>query len=191
MQSVKNMLEILKWVGFILLFLRYSYWVGSSLTLQEEKWKQVLLSQFFEALLLFFIYTQFFGRSIVLPMQPSVWQEVFGFILIIVGVGGAFLAKWELGNAWVYAAAYRVKPKQKLITSGIYALVRHPIYSCFVISYLGALLLAGSLLWVSVLFLFIPFFRQEKREEHMLLKHFGKRYEDYIRKTKMFIPWVF
>jgi protein-S-isoprenylcysteine O-methyltransferase Ste14 len=184
------MLELLKLLGFTFLLLRFFYWVGSSLLLNEKKWKLVLLSQCIEGLLLLFIFSQIVGTIRILPMQSSLQQVCVGLFLVIVGVGSAFLAKRQLGDSWVYAAVYGVKPKQHLVTTGIYAIVRHPIYVSFAISYIGIELLAGSWLWVAFLFLFIPAYLQAKKEEKVLIKHFGETYKKYQQTTKMFIPYL-
>ncbi len=184
------MRELLQVTGFILLFLRFSYWIGLSLTIQEKKWKWVVFSQCAEAFLLFLIATQLFGKKNIFPMHQDIWVVVAGFLLVVIGVVGAFAAKRQLGNLWVYAAASRVTPKQKLVTSGVYKIVRHPIYAGFVVSYVGMELLMGSWLWISFLFFFIPFFLQAKKEETLLVAHFGKKYTDYQLRTKMLIPFV-
>ncbi|HYK08728.1 MAG TPA: isoprenylcysteine carboxylmethyltransferase family protein [Candidatus Eisenbacteria bacterium] len=184
------MFELLQLVGFTFLILRFFYWVGSALLLNEKKWKLVLLSQCIEGLLLLFIFSQIVGTIHILPMQASLLQVYVGLFLVIVGVGSAFLAKRQLGDSWVYAAVYGVKPKQHLVTTGIYAIVRHPIYVSFAIGYIGIELLAGSWLWIAFLFLFIPAYMQGKKEEKILLKHYGEKYKKYQQNTKMLIPYL-
>lgn len=185
------MFSFLKFLGFTLLFLRFSYWIGSSLTVHDTQWKKVLLGQCLEGLLLFFIFTQLFGQVVILPMQHSIWVEIVGLLLVAGSVVGLFLAKRQLGDSWIYASSYKIKTKQQLVTKGIYSLTRHPIYVCFVLSYVGAEVLAGSWLWVSMLFLFIPFYFQAKKEDELLLKHFKQKYLVYRGQTKMFVPWIF
>lgn len=184
------MFDVLKSFGVSFLLLRFCYWVGASLVSSELSWRSVLISQCLEGLLLFFICTQLLGNTLILPMQQSSTVESTGLLLLSFGVSGMFLAKKQLGNAWTYAAAYKRKSNTPLITNGIYAYVRHPIYSCFILSYAGAELLAGSWLWISILFFFIPFYFQAKKEETMLIKYFGKQYKKYQQTTKMFIPFL-
>src|SRR5579872_114018 len=172
------MFEILKFLGFTALFFRYIVWVASSLTTLEKKWGKVLLGQVIEGLLLLFFFHQLFGGKQILPMHSFVAQLV-GFFVTFLGVGIAFLAKKQLGKAWVYASAYRIVPKQELVTTGIYTYIRHPIYTSIALSYIGIELLSGSWLWVSFLFFFVPFYMQAKREEKLLAKHFGKKYKKY------------
>lgn len=183
------MLEILKFLGFSALFFRYIVWVAFSLTTLDKKWGEVIFGQIIEGLLLIFFFHQLFGGKQILPMH-NLFTEFIGFFLIISGVMLAFVAKQQLGDAWVYASVYRIVPKQKLLTTGVYKIVRHPIYTGITLSFVGIELLASSWLWVSMLFFCIPFYIQAKKEEKLLVKHFGKKYKDYQQRTKMLIPWI-
>lgn len=183
------MLEILKVLGFTALFFRYISWIASSLATLDKKWMKVIVGQVVEGILLLFFFHQLFTGKAILPMHSNLFQ-VIGFFLASSGVGIAFLAKHQLGKAWVYASAYRIVPKQQLMTSGIYHFIRHPIYTGIALSYIGIELLVGSWLWVSFVFFFIPFYIQAKKEETLLTKHFGKKYLQYQQRTKMLIPFV-
>lgn len=185
------MRELLQLVGFFLLFLRFAFWVGSSLPILTTKWRQVLVAQATEGVLLVFFYAQLFGNVQILLFPLHVPTLLIGFALVWMGVAGAFSAKKQLGDAWVYAGTYRIVAKQKLTTTGIYGIVRHPLYSSIIVSYVGIEVLAGSWLFVSALFLFIPFYFQAKNEEKLLIAHFGKQYESYRKKTKMLVPGIY
>ncbi len=182
------MLKVLIFLGFLLLSLRFFYWVGSSLFI-EERWKRVLLAQTAEGLFLLFLFAQMFGNVTVLSMGKNDMWNTVGFFLLFVGVCASFAAKHQMASGWVYAAAKSANP-QKLLTFGLFAYVRHPIYSSVVLSYAGAEMLVGSWLWVSALFLFIPFYLQARNEEKILLKHFGLQYQAYQRRVKMLIPFL-
>ena len=82
--------------------------------------------------------------------------------------------------------------KGKLVTDGIYAWVRHPIYSAFFLIVIGAILIRGN--WI--LFFLVPLywlfmtFLMKNTEEKWLLAIFGKTYEDYEGRTNRCIPWI-
>lgn len=185
------MLDALQFFGFFLLFLRFSYWIASSLTLLDRKWLMILFSQFVEAVLLFFIFSQLTGKTHIYPMGYGNILVYVGLVLIIIGVFGALSAKRELGKSWIYAVSYYSGRKQKLVTTGIYSFIRHPIYICIVLSYIGAEVLVGSWLWISFCFLFIPMYIQTKKEEAFLIKQYGEKYRIYQKKTNMFLPGMF
>lgn len=179
--------EILRFVGFSLLVLRSSYWIFMVWEKENPGWK-VFLGELLELFLLLFIFSQVVGLH-VLPMPHVVAISLGGFFLTCGGILLSFLGKYQLGNNWWYAGAKK-KP-QTLVTSGLYAHIRHPIYLGFVLSFVGMELLLGSYLWVSFLVLFIPLYMQAKKEEAMLEKQFGFIYRKYRGETKMVVPGIF
>jgi len=185
------MLEVLKFLGFTLLALRYFYWIGSSFERIQTYTLRVFVGQLIEGILLLFFFQQLFGKEHILLFQPTLSTQLIGFLLVVIGVGIAFLAKQQLGDEWVYASAYIQQKAKRLITTGAYSIVRHPIYTGILVSYLGAELLAGSWIWISMLFFLIPFYVQARKEEKLLLQHFGQKYKKYQSQTKMLIPFIF
>ncbi|HXS14544.1 MAG TPA: isoprenylcysteine carboxylmethyltransferase family protein [Candidatus Saccharimonadales bacterium] len=182
------MLELAKFIVFSLLSIRYFYWVASLLEKNEFSLK-IFISEFVEMGFLLFLLTQYLVWNI-LPMQVPFFITFLGFLLVVVSLSTAFLAKKQLGIYWVPAILKKIVKKQPLLTSGIYAYLRHPIYAGVIFSYVGAEIVAGSWLWVSSLCLLIPIYLQAKKEEKLLTSHFGKQYQEYMKHTKMLIPFV-
>ncbi len=80
----------------------------------------------------------------------------------------------------------------QLITTGMYKNIRHPIYSSLIPGVLGVLLKdVGSLQVLLVVVIFVSMVFTAKIEEREMLKKFGSEYEEYIKKTKMFIPFIY
>lgn len=177
-------------IGFLVLFLRFIYWIGLSIDRVETYMFRIFLAQFAEGLLLFFFFTQFFGDNHILLFVSSLPIRIIGFCLIVGGVILAFVAQKQLGSEWIHAHAYKKQKGEKIVTGSVYALVRHPLYTGIVVSYIGAELLAGSWLFVSLCFFFVPFYFQARKEEKFLLKRFGLVYQKYMNQTKMFIPYI-
>jgi protein-S-isoprenylcysteine O-methyltransferase Ste14 len=81
-------------------------------------------------------------------------------------------------------------PRQELITSGPYALVKHPLYTgvaLLVLPWLGLLLNS----WLGVLIGIIVYVASRlfaPEEERMLSKSFGTSWDEYCKKVK--IPWL-
>ena len=74
----------------------------------------------------------------------------------------------------------------------MYKYIRHPIYSSVIPGVIGILLkdIGYTQIIVTVtIFVFLVF--TAKVEEKEMIKKFGSEYEDYIKKTKMFIPFIF
>lgn len=79
-----------------------------------------------------------------------------------------------------------------LIKDGINKYIRHPMYGSLLFLALGASLKDVSLLSVLITITIIIFLvATAKTEEKENIKYFGLQYEDYMKITKMFIPFIF
>lgn len=96
-----------------------------------------------------------------------------------------------LGRYW--SVTLEIKDSHRLITSGVYERVRHPMYSAFFLWALAqALLLPNLLAGLSGLVGFgILFFFRVGREEEMMRAAFGAEYEAYAARTKRIVPGIY
>jgi protein-S-isoprenylcysteine O-methyltransferase Ste14 len=80
----------------------------------------------------------------------------------------------------------------RLVTVGIYKFIRHPLYASLIFLAWGAFLkqpaLPGLLLVLAATFFL---FLTAKKDESECLQYFGDAYQTYMRRTKMFIPYLF
>ena len=78
-----------------------------------------------------------------------------------------------------------------LVTTGVYAHVRNPIYSAFMLMCTGALLIANNL-WLLILpvfyWMFMTFF-MKNTEEKWLYNLYGEPYREYCKRVNRCIPW--
>jgi len=144
-----------------------------------------VLAQFPLLVLMLFL-PQWTGAARLAPTQPLQW---LGMLLLAVGIAAIALAVGALGR---YLTPFpRPSAKARLCRSGVYAVVRHPIYSGIVLAAIG-----WSLLWLSLagvaaaLLLGVFFDRKATREEQWLRRKF-KPYRAYQRRVKKLIPWVY
>ncbi|BBB48159.1 protein-S-isoprenylcysteine O-methyltransferase [Pelolinea submarina] len=94
----------------------------------------------------------------------------------------------DLARSW--SAVVQIKRDQQLITEGIYAHMRHPIYSAHLLWGAAQVLLIhnwfcgflGFALIVTIMVLRIP------REEKLLLNQYGEAYRSYMQSTGALIP---
>lgn len=109
---------------------------------------------------------------------------MIGFLLVAVGA-----ALWFL-------AVFRAKiddgiTNNHLVTDGVYALVRNPIYSAFLSVCTGTLMIYGNL-WLLILpvmhWLFLTVL-MKCTEEKWLKNLYGAEYEEYCRRVNRCIPW--
>jgi protein-S-isoprenylcysteine O-methyltransferase Ste14 len=113
-----------------------------------------------------------------------------GLLLVLVGIGFAIWARLHLGTNW--SGAVTLKRGHTLIRRGPYTIVRHPIYTGFLLALLGVALILGEvrgLLGVAVLFLSL--WLKSRMEERFMLEQFGAEYRRYQQQVKALIPYVF
>src|SRR5580704_7707995 len=97
---------------------------------------------------------------------------VFGYVLLIV-------ARIQLG------ASFAVSPQAKeLVTHGLYARIRNPIYVSVVVMWAG-LIVALHLYWlfIPLLALLLMQVMRARKETQILKERFGQAYLDYREKT--------
>ena len=83
------------------------------------------------------------------------------------------------------------KEKPELVTTGPYSLVRHPIYTGLFIAMIGSMLTQGFLWLIYIIVLSSYFIYSAKKEENSMLLHFPDKYPEYMKRTKMLIPFLF
>lgn len=110
-----------------------------------------------------------------------------GIVLIWLGIALALWARWHLGEYW--SGRITLKEDHKLIRTGPYARLRHPIYSGLDLAALGSAVVIDR--WRCVLGLcviMIGFWIKAKREEALLGKQFGEEFEQHLRYTGFLLP---
>jgi len=129
-----------------------------------------------------------FPESLDRPFIPAIgW-------LALLPLGGALWlfrrSHVDLGRNW--SVTLKVREHHVLVKTGVYRLVRHPMYSSFFLLGLSQMLLlpnwlagASGLIGAGLLFVFRVF-----REERMMLESFGDEYRSYMAGTKRIIPWI-
>jgi len=81
------------------------------------------------------------------------------------------------------------REEPQVITTGVFSIVRHPIYLSSILLYLGFILLSLSLLSVLVWVIIVIFYYMISRyEEKLPTQRFGLAYEEYKKKVPMLFP---
>ena len=117
--------------------------------------------------------------------------DVLGWLGAVVFAGCLYLlyrAHVDLGRNW--SPTVEVTPTQSLVTSGIYGVIRHPIYAAMWLwGAAQALLLSNWVAGLATLVLFgLVYFVRVPREEQMMLDHFGEEYRAYLKRTGRVLP---
>ena len=86
-----------------------------------------------------------------------------------------------------------IKPEQKLVTTGIYSQVRHPIYLSYILLFTSFCTLLHSIISLALLAVVctIWFGNRIAIEEEMLVKEFDEEYKAYQQKTKKLFPLIY
>ena len=84
-----------------------------------------------------------------------------------------------------------VQENQKVIDTGLYGIVRHPMYMATVILFLAMPLVLGSVISFVIMLCYIPIIVKRIRNEEQVLAKDLPGYEDYMKKVKhRLIPFI-
>jgi protein-S-isoprenylcysteine O-methyltransferase Ste14 len=115
------------------------------------------------------------------------WLRWAGFIL---GLGSLALWTWVqavLGKQW--SAQLQLRGEHRLVTTGPYARVRHPLYTAMFGYALSLALVTAN--WIFVILTLAIIFglaARVSREEQMMIEAFGEEYRAYMHTTGRFFP---
>ena len=170
---------------------RFKQWWTKSIPIQIERSTFVLIA----SLLLFLLYWQW------RPMTTLIWSVEHSVIKAVL------LALFWIGWATVLISTFMIDHfdlfglrqvylhlrsqeyhHAKLMTTGMYKYVRHPIMLGFIVAFWATpYMTSGHLLFAIATTAYIIIGIQF--EEHDLKHFLGKDYEDYRRRVSMLIPW--
>jgi protein-S-isoprenylcysteine O-methyltransferase Ste14 len=140
---------------------------------------------------LFFFYLVF-ANAFKLPSirgQELFQVDAISWIGVFFCLAGLAILLWSLIS---FRKSFRVgidvHHSDDLITTGVFALSRNPIYVSFASILLGQFLVFPS--WIVLAYLaagVLLFHRQVLREEAFLGKHYGEEYTKYCRRVRRYI----
>ena len=140
---------------------------------------------------LFYFYLVF-ANTFNLPTvgtQEIFHSEIISWIGVFFCLAGLLLLLWSLVS---FGQSFRVgidtENPDELITSGIFAYSRNPIYVAFAFILLGQFLIFSN--WILLVYMLAGtwlFHRQVLREEEYLTKHYGKEYIEYSNRVRRYL----
>lgn len=121
----------------------------------------------------------------------TVWTVVLGTIAFFAALWVFRVSHKELGRNW--SITLEIREQHKLISTGPYALVRHPMYTSFLLMGLGQAFLLSN--WVAglagLIGFAVLFFLRVDKEERMMIENFGPPYRAYMERTKRLVPYLY
>ena len=131
--------------------------------------------------------------------KPLAWNQLIAWTLLFasfipLGFGIHFLrtrgkqAEKREGDSSLYG----FEKTTNLVTSGIYKYIRHPLYCSLLLLTWGIFfkhitLTAATLAVTATVFIIFT----AKADEAECTRFFGSQYQDYMKRSKMFIPYIF
>jgi protein-S-isoprenylcysteine O-methyltransferase Ste14 len=137
------------------------------------------------------IFASIFSSQWIAATQPANMPDVlksFALLAILFGLAVRWTAVFSLGKA--FSANVAIRESQKVKTTGLYALVRHPSYLGLLLVFLAVGL--HSRHWLALTLAVVPptaaLLYRIHVEEAALRRAFGEEYARYCKRTKRLIP---
>ena len=131
-------------------------------------------------------------KPIPVPLSPTTrfTLDVLGAVILFPSLATYLWGMRTLGTMFGSSSAFgaRLYTGHRLITSGPYRIIRHPMYAAVICSGIGGLLIYWT--WATLFFAVNMFALtiRAKREERVLSEEFGEEWEEYKRRTPGWIP---
>ena len=132
----------------------------------------------------------FFIFLMLLPLTEPTIHPYIGIGITIVGIVIGLLAIYE-HKSDNFNIRPDIKENCELVTTGVYAYVRHPMYLSVLLSMLGVAVIYFTyyefiLFLLLLLTLLVKLFYEER-----MWRCYSEEYVKYMKKTKRLIPFVF
>jgi protein-S-isoprenylcysteine O-methyltransferase Ste14 len=177
------------WIGWVVSWVAASFWSGHTAKRATTYETWIYRAVIFAGAILIAPWT-----AKALDERPA-WQIGYygAYTLVSVMLMGLALTWWariHLGRLW--SSAITRKEKHRLVETGPYAFVRHPIYTGLIIALLAtAATEATPVALLGALLIVIGLWVKARAEERFLLAELGPdAYESYSRRVPMLVPFV-
>lgn len=123
--------------------------------------------------------------------EPQLPLELAGAVVYACGLWLFRASHKHLGPSW--SISLEVREHHRLVTQGVYRVIRHPMYSAFWLMAFGQLLLLNNVVAgpAGLAGFGLLYILRVKEEERMMLETFGEEYREYIEQTPRIIPRMF
>ena len=119
-------------------------------------------------------------------IEYPTWLRWLGVIMLTFGISLLWVAHLHLGKS--FHSLVVLKEEQKLVKSGPYKWIRHPIYTAYFLYYIRGGLLAANwvLTFLPVFFFGLMVFLRIGEEEAVMIEKFGDDYCQYMERNGKF-----
>ncbi len=133
---------------------------------------------------------------VAVPVEYIYLQKQVSWPVMITGIliclTAAFVRlKGHLDLGYGFSTRVEKQKSHKLITSGIYSLIRHPMYLAIILLLTGAcIMLKSAFSWIFLILNFYTLYIRIKKEETFMMENFPE-YESYMKKTYKLFPFLY
>ena len=121
--------------------------------------------------------------------QEFFHSEIISWVGVFLCLVGLLLLLWSLVSFGMsFRVGIDVDHPDKLVTTGVFAFSRNPIYVAFWTVMIGQFLILPN--WILLVYLVAAawlFHRQVLREEVYLSQHYGRDYSEYVSRVRRYI----
>ncbi|MGP0020346.1 MAG: methyltransferase family protein [Candidatus Sulfotelmatobacter sp.] len=176
-------------------FCYLAYWWGMSKYVKETERRESMASRVVRLVAMIFAVALLWLPKVRLRwldarfLPSGIWCFWSGAVITAGGMLFSVWARRYLGKNW--SQAVTLKEDHELITSGPYALVRHPIYTGLLLAFAGCAVARGE--WrgvLAVVIVFAALWHKLRLEEKWLGAQFGEPYAAYSRRVAALVPYV-
>jgi protein-S-isoprenylcysteine O-methyltransferase Ste14 len=177
------------WIGWVVSWVAASVWSG-----RTEKRATTHEAWIYRTII-------FIGAILIAPWTARLLSEgpywrvgyyaAYALVgVMLVGLALTWWARIELGRLW--SSAITRKEAHRLVATGPYAFVRHPIYTGIIIALLATAATEATLVaLLGALFIAVGLWVKARAEECFLLAELGPEvYEPYRRRVPMLVPFL-
>ncbi len=188
---------LIVWAVFFLLFLFFTPFYKKSQRKPATAYTAFVLAlalEMFGVPLTMYVLTWAFGTQLpegVLWGHTLVQQIGLGGtnVMYVLSIIGAILIIWGWRDIYKHYWS-KEEGRGQLVTQGIYAYIRHPQYTGFLLITLGMmfewLTLPLLIMWPILIWIY---YRLARKEEADMEAEFGDAYRQYKARTRMFVPF--
>ena len=131
---------------------------------------------------------QLFGVIAPLGVLHAAWIQILGVVIAGIGIAATVYAQLDMGDSWRIGVDHT--ETTELVRTGVFGLVRNPIFSAMILFAFGIMLVTPNLLALMGFALVVTTIELQVRavEEPYLTAVHGDAYRDYLATVGRFIP---
>ena len=176
-----NKIEILITISATLLIIWFSWYIS----IREKRFHGIWRFFSFESILLLVILNYRIWFT-----DPFSVNQIISWLFLILSLLMALIGFGLLRSKGKAEGTF--ENTTRLITSGIYRYIRHPLYLSLLLLGTGAMMKDPGLIQCLIGGInAIAVYLTARAEEGEMIQRFGDQYMQYKRKSKMFIPFIF